>query len=348
MARLDDVPFDELVSILDRVADNRDDDTPRLILADWLQEHDVEHYPQMIRYSCELARLKDTAETHERCVELRYALHETTPKCAPRDVWEYAYDSDAPNRHIPRVLRGFAEYNKIKAVWTSATDLPTNRDHTRAYWMTGRRFDFGSSRSVNDCLSALDTPEYRRAGMLFFRAAFSGSPVKNRSRFLDFLYRSPVVPRLWGFGYGYERDWPDLPTVLEAMAARGTRLEQLKVPYLEVTRRLLAAFCRPQFAVLDTLVYHTSSCTADVDVDVLDIKRVLFDSYLPPETKLGLVDINRELFRQVLRADYNARPGVYHELLRGRHVVNVVDQLGEQPRSHERLFATLFPRRPFG
>jgi uncharacterized protein (TIGR02996 family) len=44
--------------LLDAIFDAPDDDTPRLVYADWLQEHGQENYAQFIRLQCEAARHK--------------------------------------------------------------------------------------------------------------------------------------------------------------------------------------------------------------------------------------------------------------------------------------------------
>ena len=43
-------------AFLDAIFDSPDDDTPRLVYADWLQEHGQEHYAQFIRLQCAAAR----------------------------------------------------------------------------------------------------------------------------------------------------------------------------------------------------------------------------------------------------------------------------------------------------
>ncbi len=46
----------EADAFLDAIFDNPDDDTPRLVYADWLQEHGQENYAQFIRLQCAAAR----------------------------------------------------------------------------------------------------------------------------------------------------------------------------------------------------------------------------------------------------------------------------------------------------
>jgi uncharacterized protein (TIGR02996 family) len=48
----------EADALLDAIFDHPDDDTPRLVYADWLQEHGQEDYAQFIRLQCAAAREK--------------------------------------------------------------------------------------------------------------------------------------------------------------------------------------------------------------------------------------------------------------------------------------------------
>ncbi len=49
----------DLDALYASVLDDPDNDIPRLVLADWLQDHDNEDYARFIRLQCEIARLRD-------------------------------------------------------------------------------------------------------------------------------------------------------------------------------------------------------------------------------------------------------------------------------------------------
>src|SRR5262245_14167815 len=49
--------MDERQALLRAICENPDDDTPRLVFADWLQEHGEEDRAEFIRLQCEAARL---------------------------------------------------------------------------------------------------------------------------------------------------------------------------------------------------------------------------------------------------------------------------------------------------
>src|SRR4051794_586533 len=51
------MPTDEQSALWAAIRANPDDDTPRLVYADWLQEHGDEDRAELIRVQCELARL---------------------------------------------------------------------------------------------------------------------------------------------------------------------------------------------------------------------------------------------------------------------------------------------------
>jgi len=57
-AAREDARMWEADALLNAIFDNPDDDTPRLVYADWLQEHDQENYAQFIRLQCSVAHCK--------------------------------------------------------------------------------------------------------------------------------------------------------------------------------------------------------------------------------------------------------------------------------------------------
>jgi uncharacterized protein (TIGR02996 family) len=59
----------EADAFLDAIFDHPDDDTPRLVYADWLQEHGQENYAQFIRLQCAAAREKPWSDEANRLWE---------------------------------------------------------------------------------------------------------------------------------------------------------------------------------------------------------------------------------------------------------------------------------------
>jgi uncharacterized protein (TIGR02996 family) len=49
--------MNERAALLRAICETPDDDTPRLVFADWLQEHGEEERAEFIRVQCEAARL---------------------------------------------------------------------------------------------------------------------------------------------------------------------------------------------------------------------------------------------------------------------------------------------------
>jgi uncharacterized protein (TIGR02996 family) len=62
-------------ALLAAVIDAPEDDTPRLVLADWLAEHDTPTLPELIRLQCRAARMSHRERRHQR-VEQRVAALE--------------------------------------------------------------------------------------------------------------------------------------------------------------------------------------------------------------------------------------------------------------------------------
>ncbi|MCI0700834.1 MAG: TIGR02996 domain-containing protein [Planctomycetia bacterium] len=80
----------EADAFLDVIFDHPDDDTPRLVYADWLQEHDQENYAQFIRLQCAVAGEKPWSDEANRLwVEIgrvwNWLDEEWWP--ATRDAW---------------------------------------------------------------------------------------------------------------------------------------------------------------------------------------------------------------------------------------------------------------------
>lgn len=114
------LPEAELDSFLDAVADNRDDDTPRLILADWLEEHNPEaaDFSEFIRLSCKLAALELNADKAEKDVRanIRGRVHAIFRKYVPQGLHHYysrrgfLHGVGAPLRLDQRSLNSFHRY----------------------------------------------------------------------------------------------------------------------------------------------------------------------------------------------------------------------------------------------
>jgi uncharacterized protein (TIGR02996 family) len=58
----------DLTALLRAVCEFPDDDTPRLVLADWLDEHDEHERAEFIRLQCELARTPTQEADYPRCL----------------------------------------------------------------------------------------------------------------------------------------------------------------------------------------------------------------------------------------------------------------------------------------
>lgn len=77
--------------LLDAIWANPDDDTPRLVYADWLQEHGYEDYAHYIRLSIRIAREMQHPDERARLRHERYLLGAAIMKAHPRAFPEYGY-----------------------------------------------------------------------------------------------------------------------------------------------------------------------------------------------------------------------------------------------------------------
>src|SRR5688572_32283113 len=81
----------EADAFLDAIFDHPDDDTPRLVYADWLQEHGQENYAQFIRLQCAAAREKPWSDAANRLWEeigRVWSRLDEEWRPATRDVWQ--------------------------------------------------------------------------------------------------------------------------------------------------------------------------------------------------------------------------------------------------------------------
>lgn len=76
----------EADALLDAIFDNPDDDTPRLVYADWLQEHGHEDYAQFIRLAVQLARQTLPHDERTRLRRQRHLLGREIVKAYPEAV----------------------------------------------------------------------------------------------------------------------------------------------------------------------------------------------------------------------------------------------------------------------
>lgn len=82
----------EADALLDAIFDHSDDDTPRLVYADWLQEHSQENYAQFIRLQCAAAHEEPWSDDANRLwVEIGRVWNRLDREWMPatRDRWPY-------------------------------------------------------------------------------------------------------------------------------------------------------------------------------------------------------------------------------------------------------------------
>src|SRR6476646_2008450 len=74
----------EADALLDAIFDNPDDDTPRLVYADWLQENGHEDYAQFIRLSCRIDRAVLPPDERAHLRRERHQLWKAITQSSPR------------------------------------------------------------------------------------------------------------------------------------------------------------------------------------------------------------------------------------------------------------------------
>jgi uncharacterized protein (TIGR02996 family) len=133
---------DELTALLGAVADTPEDDTPRLILADWLEEHGEGARAEFIRVQCELARLPEydprRAELKQREEALLQAHEDTWRKGEP-PIWKVSFERGLLTAEVPE------------------GDVATVASHERWWetqqgWLTRLQFNFCGEADVQNAL----------------------------------------------------------------------------------------------------------------------------------------------------------------------------------------------------
>jgi uncharacterized protein (TIGR02996 family) len=76
--------FSDADAFLDAIWANPDDDTPRLVYADWLEEHGQADYAQFIRLSCQLAKEVLPPDVRVRLRRERYELWQAVVRSNPQ------------------------------------------------------------------------------------------------------------------------------------------------------------------------------------------------------------------------------------------------------------------------
>ncbi|AWM39630.1 hypothetical protein GobsT_20250 [Gemmata obscuriglobus] len=186
-------------ALLDAIIAEPDEDTPRLVYADWLDEHGRHERAELIRAQIGLIRSKDedtTAQRNAWQARVRVLL------CAHSEGWR----KELPK--IPRVRWGPFERGMVESVtlklryWTPAvpSDLVNLFAHVplRALRAHFARWD---GNSPEDCVGLLSWPGLERFDELHLIARFHARPGE------DVI--SPFLAPLW------THSWADRPRVID-------------------------------------------------------------------------------------------------------------------------------------
>jgi uncharacterized protein (TIGR02996 family) len=92
----EDARMSDADALLDAIFDRPDDDTPRLVYADWLQENGQENYAEFIRLQCAAARCEVwSAEANDLWVRIGRAWNRLSDEWWPATVEEWPLTESA-------------------------------------------------------------------------------------------------------------------------------------------------------------------------------------------------------------------------------------------------------------
>jgi uncharacterized protein (TIGR02996 family) len=202
--------MDEHDAFLRAIRDNPEDDTPRLVFADWLQEHDEEERAQFIRLQCELATLDPRTSKAE---ELRERIWRLQNKHEPAWVgFEPLWDLVSVRFH-----RGF-----VHAVGKELEEMSAEMwNHLRRLWNTHPVQQVFMLRPGVEGLDSLIEEAAPRLNALHLRSAFL-TPDR-----LTQLLRSFTRGRIRSLQLGSSNSLTDEHARIIAQAPELERLEEL-------------------------------------------------------------------------------------------------------------------------
>jgi len=269
-------------ALLAAIRANPDEDTPRLVYADWLQEHDNASRAEFIRAQCQAFRLPRTDKERKKLEKKAEALFKANKAEWGGTVWK-AFHSTKPAVSHCHIERGFITSVKGTAelVVEHAADIerfaPCLRSlHTTRTNIHAREvFDLPLLRRVRELtLDWLDTPSYR---LLRDCPAWGeldrlhlGFEFKSEAESLTGLAKVPLVvaARQLDLDYGYFLQ-DDAPPHVGQEAAQEPSLREmakLKMPQLRgfgfwglMPASVSVMTKWPGFAKLDWLIFETAS-----------------------------------------------------------------------------------------
>jgi uncharacterized protein (TIGR02996 family) len=137
----------DLYAFLDAVIENPDDDTPRLVFADWLEEQGRGPRAEFIRVQCELARLTEESPRRKKLARREKALLKEWGERWAAPLWQLASEWVYRRGFIeqvvigpvcgtaPHLLKGLFELAPVRHVCFNAfinlPDLAAATEHLR-------------------------------------------------------------------------------------------------------------------------------------------------------------------------------------------------------------------------
>jgi len=106
----------ERSALMRTICESPDDDTPRLVFADWLQEHGEDERAEFIRLQCQLASMKEWDESYH---SVRLRVHAIGTRCQEQwdsECWDVSpiRITESGHRIIPRYASGFPAHVHLR------------------------------------------------------------------------------------------------------------------------------------------------------------------------------------------------------------------------------------------
>jgi uncharacterized protein (TIGR02996 family) len=213
-------PRPELLALLDAVKDHPDEDTPRLVLADWLQEHD-DPRGELMRLQVRLAAMPAGDPEYDTLFDQHQKWWKQYGKMWEKEVGTLSWDAGPHDRGLPVV-----GYHGGEDDWLNANGLgDPEKDRLSAViaagWPGMTWVVVENPRSYDGVDDHILTTYPEQVARLIFepfeRAPWAGSPTPVRVGFPygivvtpAFIDRVAKIPNLRGFSVGDAQLAPDL------------------------------------------------------------------------------------------------------------------------------------------
>lgn len=306
---LENVDTTALRGFLDRVAADWEDDTARLVMADWLEESGVPDLAEFVRVGVEYAkcrkRLATTRCSQERLIELRSRHRELAHRLVPPKLWQVVKLVPTPGEprrlnqvRSPLVSRGFLAHDRVVHThstrdWLTLLARPGQQaahPNDLEYWMTGARVKLRCSAEalaaaeILWCTDGQGQAFHRLRGVrvrpreLYHAAAEDIITLLSTAKWLPYV-EELFVDYLAFRGEGHA-------PLFEALKTQSRNIRRLGLARIwGVASDRVSALCSPAFTKLES--FDPGRWLYELHPD--DYRRIFFDSHLSAAYKAWLL-----------------------------------------------------------